>query len=91
MGREADSLERIRRKIQSVRPPPRVARDFRTYLEILDNQILIDRRIARAAAADDDVPANLGMRQNQFNRDRRTEIAEKKLHLSRCLLDASAT
>jgi hypothetical protein len=90
MTRDANRLARIRDVIADVPPAPGTKGRFSKYLKTLDDQILLDRRIARAARADDGQSITVGLHQNQLNRNRRTQIA-RDLHLSRCLRDASAT
>jgi alkanesulfonate monooxygenase SsuD/methylene tetrahydromethanopterin reductase-like flavin-dependent oxidoreductase (luciferase family) len=90
MIENADWLAEIQRNLLRVHAPAGVAHQFRAYLANLKDQILLDRLIARAARAGDPQAVAIGLRQNQFNRDRRSRIATK-LRLARCLRDPSST
>jgi hypothetical protein len=90
MDHEADRLEKISRRLVALQLPTPVPPSFQTYLDTLKNEILLDRRIARAARANDRQAVGLGLQQNGYNRNRRSTIAAD-LQLSHCLQDASSS
>jgi hypothetical protein len=87
MSEHAGWLAILRRHLLRVHAPAAQADRFRTYLVKLEHEILLDRRIARAARAEDRQAVAIGLSQNEFNRDRRSRIA-RKLGFSACLRES---
>lgn len=81
---ERRQLERLLRTLRTLRAPAAAQPAIRRYRRALIDQIFLDRRIERAAAAQDAQSVEIGLRQNRFNRMRRTQIA-RRLGLGRCL------
>lgn len=87
MSEHARWLAMLQRRLVRVRAPKAEAKRFKTYLVRLQNQILLDRRIARAAREGDRQAVAIGLSQNEFNRDRRSRIA-RELGFSDCLRES---
>jgi hypothetical protein len=78
MEREIEGLEAVHDALDDVdAPSPELNALMERYLRRLGAQIELDRRIARAAAAEDEHSVEVGMRQNKFNRDARNEIVRQ--------------
>jgi hypothetical protein len=86
MRRERRYLTRLHERLATVEAPAgRLERLLSDYLDALEAQIALDRRIALAAQAEDEHSVEVGMRQNVFNRNDRNAVVAK-VGLSDCLL-----
>lgn len=85
MQDEVEYLKALRDKLEGVKPrTPELVGLLHEYRSALTAQIVLDQRIAGAAAAKDAHSVEVGMRQNQFNRADRNEVAVKA-RLGPCL------
>lgn len=77
MERELRGLDRLKEALADVEAPTRkLTKLMGRYLRRLDAQILLDRRIARAAKAGDSHSVEIGMSQNEYNREARNHVVE---------------
>ena len=79
-------LEPLLSRLRDVRVPAALRRQMRFYRRRLSAQIRLDRLVQAAAVAKDAQSVELGMTQNDYNRDRRTELA-RAIGFSTCLTD----
>jgi hypothetical protein len=85
MQREVRYLTRLHRRVANVEAPEqRLERLHTEYLEALEAQIALDRRIALAAHDEDDHSVAVGMEHNAINRNDRNAVVAKA-GLSDCL------
>ena len=85
MLEERRDLKSLRKRLAGVPAPGRrLQRLMKKYLRRLAAQIRLNKRIARAAGARDEYSIEVGMSQNDRNRDARNTVV-KRAGLSRCL------
>ena len=82
--RERIVLQRLLSAVRRVRVPRGDRETMRRYRRALADQVLLDRRIERAARSRDAQAVAVGLRHNAFNRARRTQLA-RSIGLSSCL------